>query len=222
LSASELGIDLSVEKLEKFAVFADELKKWNRKINLTSITSDSEIAVKHFADSLTLLKVIGENGSLLDIGSGGGFPSIPVKIVLPMLYVVSVDAVEKKILFQRHLARMLGLDNFFPIHARCEELTTMYAESFDWIVSRALSDITAFVKLALPFLHRDGRIIAMKGKRGGEEAASAIPGLAEAGVAVVDIMEIKLPVTGDLRTLVVMKKKRNESVDNIQKNEYLK
>ncbi len=205
-SASELGIYLSVEKLEKFVTFAYELKKWNRKINLTSITDDSDIAVKHFADSLSLLKVIGENGSLLDIGSGGGFPSIPVKIALPGLSVVSVDAVEKKILFQRHMARVLGLDNFFPVHARCEELPAKYTDSFDWVVSRALTDIAAFVKLARPFLRRDGRMIAMKGKRGGDEASSAIPGLADAGVTVVDVVEIRLPVTGDLRSLVVMKK----------------
>ncbi len=204
--ASELGIGLSEEQLEKFSLYADELRKWNRKFNLTSITRESDIAVKHFADSLMLLRVIGINGSLLDIGSGGGFPSIPVKITLPMLRVVSVDAVEKKILFQRHMARILGLDNFFPIHCRCEELTAEYAESFDWIVSRAFSDIGAFARLALPFLRGGGRIIAMKGSRGKEEATAAFPALAEVGVAISEVMEIKLPVTGDQRSLVVMKK----------------
>lgn len=204
--ASELGIGLSEEHLEKFSLFADELRKWNRKINLTSITRENEIAVKHFIDSLTLLKAIGTNGCLLDIGSGGGFPSIPLKIALPMLSVVSVDAVEKKILFQRHMARVLGLDNFFPIHCRCEELTAEYAERFDWIVSRAFSDIGAFVQLALPFLSGGGRIIAMKGNRGEEEASSVAPVLAEAGVAIVDVIKIKLPVIGDQRSLVVMKK----------------
>ncbi len=204
--ASELGINLSVEKLKNFSVFADELKKWNRKINLTSITCDSEIAIKHFADSLSLLKIIGGNGRLMDIGSGAGFPSIPVKIASPRLSIVSVDAVEKKILFQRHMARILELDDFYPVHGRCEELTSIYAGNFDWVVSRALSDIAAFAKLALPFLRTDGRIIAMKGKRGGDEVTSASAGLVEAGVVVLDILDIKLPITGDRRSLVVMKK----------------
>ncbi len=206
LGASELGIYLSVEKMDKFTVLANELKKWNKKINLTSITGDSEIAIKHFADSLTLLKIIGGEGRIMDIGSGAGFPSIPVKIASPRLSIVSADAAEKKILFQRHVARILGLDNFYPVHGRCEEMTSQYAESFDWVVSRALSDIAAFAKLALPFLRSGGRIIAMKGKRGGDEAAFAGAALAEAGVTVVDILDIKLPVTGDRRSLVVMKK----------------
>lgn len=206
LSAAEYGTDISAEKLERFIAFADELKKWNRKINLTSITGDSDIVVKHFADSISLLKVMGGDGSLLDVGSGGGFPSIPLKIMLPTLSIVSVDAVEKKILFQRHVARVLGLEDFHAVHARCEDLSKEYAGHFDWIVSRAFSDIPAFVKIALPFLKKNGRIIAMKGKRGGEEAASAISGLAETGVMVAELMDFKLPITGDFRSLVIMKK----------------
>lgn len=206
MGAAELGTDISVEKLEKFTVFAGELKKWNRKINLTSITSDRDIVVKHFADSLSLLKVVDGDGSLLDVGSGGGFPSIPLKIMLPMLSVVSVDAVEKKIFFQRQVARVLGLENFQAVHARCEALTEKYAGHFDWIVSRAFSDIPAFVEISLPLLKKDGRIIAMKGKRGGEEAASASPGLAETGVVIAEVTNLKLPVSGDLRSLIIMKR----------------
>jgi len=206
MGAAELGTDISVEKLEKFTVFAGELKKWNRKINLTSITSDRDIVVKHFADSLSLLKVVDGDGSLLDVGSGGGFPSIPLKIMLPMLSVVSVDAVEKKVLFQRHVARILGLLDFHAVHARCEELSKAYAGHFDWIVSRAFSDIPAFARIALPFLKKNGRIIAMKGKRGGEEAASGVSLLAETGVTIVELIDFKLPISGDLRSLVIMKR----------------
>ncbi len=217
MSASQLGIDLSVEKLEDFSVFADELKKWNRKINLTAITDDSEIAVKHFADSLSLLKVVRGDGALLDIGSGAGFPSIPLKIALPQLAVVSVDSAERKILFQRHLGRVLALDGFFPVHARCEDLEFRYGKNFDWIVSRALSELAAFAKLALPLLRTGGRMIAMKGRRGSEEASAQGPELAEAGVSISDIVEINLPVTGDTRCLVVMKKSEEEISERYSK-----
>lgn len=205
-SVADLSLELNRAELEKFAVFAAELIKWNRKINLTAITSPRDIVLKHFLDSLVLLKAIGPTGKLLDIGSGGGFPSIPLKLVLPNLAIVSVDAVEKKIRFQRHAARTLQLEGFSAIHARCEDLQDNYAGFFDWIVSRAFSDLPTFAALALPMLQKNGRIIAMKGKRGREEAAAAASTLGETGLAVDDVVECRLPVTGELRTLVVLKK----------------
>ncbi len=207
---NHLGIELKSNELGKFGEFSTELKKWNKKINLTSITDDRDIVLKHFTDSLVLLKVVGEKGSLLDIGSGGGFPAIPLKIMRPMLSVVSVDAVEKKILFQRHVARILRLHEFSAVHARGEELSRQYAGHFNWIVSRAFSDIPSFVRIALPLLRDDGRIVAMKGKRGKEEAAAAEKQCLEMGVEVSAILDFSLPVTGELRYLVVMKKREGE------------
>ena len=102
--AAELGVKLTTGELGKLYSLAAELRKWGRKINLTAIREDDEIAIKHFLDSLTLLKFIGAKGALLDVGSGGGFPAIPLKIMRHELHVVSVDAVEKKIIFQRHMA----------------------------------------------------------------------------------------------------------------------
>jgi 16S rRNA (guanine527-N7)-methyltransferase len=205
-SALQMRLELTSSQVNKFVVFAGELVKWNRKVNLTAITDDRDIVVKHFADSLVLLKVIGSTGNLLDIGSGGGFPSIPLKIMLPTLSAVSVDAAEKKILFQRHVARLLQLEHFTAVHARCEDLHGEYAEKFDWIVSRAFSDIANFAKMALPLLKGNGLIIAMKGKRGGDEASLAALDLADMGVTVVDVMNLSLPITGDPRSLVIMKK----------------
>ena len=204
--AAELGIALSPGELGKFHAYAGELQKWSRKINLTAITGDEEIAVKHFLDSLTLLKVVGHKGRLLDIGSGGGFPAIPLKIVCHDLRIVSVDAVEKKIIFQRHAARLLGLQGFEALHVRGEELARGYAGSFDWVVSRAFSDIPTFVRIALPLLAPGGRIVAMKGRGGSEEAATVASALAELGIRVVEIIEFRLPVSGDARALVVMEK----------------
>ena len=206
----ELGLSLDSNQLEHFGVFADELKKWNRKINLTAIRDDRDIIVKHFADSLTLIGILKETGSLLDLGSGGGFPAIPLKIMLPRLSVVSVDAVEKKILFQRHAARLLKLHDFTALHARGEDLVKNHDVRFDYIVSRAFSDLPCFVSLALPLLKGSGRIIAMKGKGGEGDAAAASRALADLGVRILHCIPRKLPVTGDDRYLVVMGTKGSE------------
>lgn len=205
----ELGVSLTSAELGRFYRFAAELKKWSRKINLTAIHSDEEIAVKHFLDSLTLFTVVGRKGHLLDIGSGGGFPSIPLKIVCHDLHVTSVDAVEKKVIFQRHAARLLGLHDFAALHARGEELAAHHAGRFDWVVSRAFSDIPTFVRIALPLIKDTGTIVAMKGKGGREEVAAAKAILSEMMVEVRDVLEFHLPVSGDARSLVVMQRIRN-------------
>jgi 16S rRNA (guanine527-N7)-methyltransferase len=203
---AELGVGLTTAELGKFYMLAAELKKWGRKINLTAIREDEEIAVKHFLDSLTLLRIIGTTGDILDIGSGGGFPAIPLKIARHKLHVVSVDAVEKKIIFQRHVARHLGLQCFEALHARAEELAAKHAGRFDWVVSRAFTDIPTFVHIALPLVKEGGRIIAMKGREGREEAAAAWASLHDMGVEVCEMVELRLPGSGDSRSLIVMKR----------------
>jgi len=205
--ATELGLSLTSAELGKLYRLADELKKWSKKINLTAITADEVIAVKHFLDSLTLLKVVGPKGHLLDIGSGGGFPAIPLKIAAPGLQVTSVDTVEKKIIFQRHAARLLGLHGFTALHARGEELAAHHASEFDRVVSRAFSDIPTFVRIALPLLKENGKMIAMKGRGGREEAHTVEKALSSIGVRVTDIIEFSLPISGDARTLVVMERR---------------
>lgn len=205
--AAELGLKLSDRQLASLDSFAEELKKWNKKINLTAITDDEGIAVKHLVDSLTLLKVVAGEGRLLDIGSGGGFPGIPVKVVRPGLEIVSVDAVVKKISFQKQAVRLLKLEGFDAIHVRAESLASDYAESFDWVVSRAFSDIPSFVEMALPLLKRDGRIVAMKGKNAGEEIAAAEGTLADLGARVERVENFLLPGTGDARSLIIIVKK---------------
>jgi 16S rRNA (guanine527-N7)-methyltransferase len=204
--AAELGVPLTDFQLDKFRTLALELQKWNNKINLTAVTADEQIVVKHFLDSLTLRQVVGETGRLLDLGSGGGFPALPLKIVLTKLEVVSVDAVEKKIMFQRHMGRLLDLRGFTAVHERGERLVHDYPGNFDWVVSRAFADIASFVRLALPLLKEDGRIVAMKGSRGAEEAAAAEPALLAMGFSVLQAKEFRLPLSGDARCLVVLGK----------------
>lgn len=204
--ATELGLHLTSAQLGNFYTYAGELTKWSKKINLTAIKTDEEIALKHFVDSLTLAKVVKNKGRLLDIGSGGGFPAIPLKIVLHDLHVMSVDAVEKKVIFQRHVARLLHLHDFEAVHARGEELAKSHAGQFDWIVSRAFSDIPTFAAMTLPLLKSGGRLIAMKGRGGRDEAEAAKGALDDLGARIAELLEFRLPVSGDARYLVVIEK----------------
>jgi len=206
--ARELGIELTKEQVQRLDQFAEELKKWNKKINLTAIADDDGIALKHFVDSLSLLKVVRGPGRMLDIGSGGGFPCIPVKVVAPDLEVVSVDAVVKKISFQKQAVRLLNLADFTALHVRAETLAASYPESFHWIVSRAFSDLPSFVSMAFPLMRADGRIVAMKGRNATEEVAEAATALEGLGVVVEKIESFNLPGSDEARALIVLRKVR--------------
>lgn len=201
-----LGVELAGGQVEQFALFAAELRKWNSKINLTSIAGDVDIAIKHFVDSIALLKYLGECRTLLDIGSGGGFPAIPLRICSNIAEIYAVDAVEKKINFQRHVARKLKLSGFEALHCRGEDLAGQFAGYFEVVVSRAFADIPKFVRLAKPLLDEGGSIVAMKGKHGGEEAAAAGDELARLGIKVENVEEYRLPLTGDCRSLIIMRR----------------
>ena len=163
--AKHLDIQIDELKIEKFAIHALELMKWNQKTNLTAITDPLEIAVKHFLDSIVPVKIIPPNASLLDIGSGGGFPGIPLKISLPSLSVTLIDASRKKVSFLKHIIRILELKNIDALHVRAEEFAKKpgVAKKYDVIISRALSSMTTFALTALPFLKKEGVIIAMRG-----------------------------------------------------------
>ncbi len=200
--AAEFGTVLDAGQIDRFSLFVAELRKWNRRINLTAITAEREIVVKHLLDSLTLTTILPPHGRLLDIGSGGGFPAIPLAIVCPKLAITSVDAVGKKITFQRHAGRLLGLSNFTPVHARAEALAASDPAGFDLVVSRAFSSIPLFVRLALPVLKPEGTIVAMKGREGEREADAAAGELAELGLRVCDVKTLQLPGDGAIRTLV--------------------
>lgn len=160
---AEMGMDLPEECYQAFELFAAELKKWNRKVNLTSICQDVDIAIKHIIDALVFAARVQDGMLVLDVGSGAGVPAIPLKVAHPGVQVVSVDAVGKKILFQRHVARLLSLKDFEALHTRVEDLHATHAGRFDVITSRAFSSLEMFVTLVAPLLKDGGRIIAMKG-----------------------------------------------------------
>jgi len=164
--ARKLGIEIDESAAALFSVHASELVKWSRKVNLTSITQPRDIAVKHFLDSLAPARFIPESARLLDIGSGGGFPGLPLKILKPSLSVLLIDGVRKKANFLKHLLRTLKLERIEAHQVRAENLLEdpAFSNSFDVVISRALSSLASFVKLATPLLAAQGAIIAMKGE----------------------------------------------------------
>ncbi|KAB0671619.1 16S rRNA (guanine(527)-N(7))-methyltransferase RsmG [Oryzomonas sagensis] len=200
--AREMGLEISEESIRAFEQFADQLKKWNRKINLTAIISDEEIAVKHIIDALMFAGCVRDNERVLDIGSGAGVPAIPLKIVKPSVPVTSVDAVGKKILFQRHVARLLKFAGFEAIHGRVEELCDTHGHGFDLITSRAFSRLEQFVGLAAPLLAGTGRLIAMKGPGVADEIKVDEERLAALGFEIVSVTPYRLPFGKGERNLI--------------------
>lgn len=203
--AHAFGLQFSAGEIDSFILYAAELKKWNSKVNLTAITNDNEIAVKHFVDSLSLAPYISVSDRLLDIGSGAGFPIIPLKIIKPEIAMVSVDAVAKKINFQRHIIRILKLQNIEAVHARIEKLHEIYSHAFSIITSRAFTRLDRFVSLAAPFLAEGGTLIAMKGEDAESEIAASDEVFEAGGFTITSIQRYKLPFGMGERVLTFIK-----------------
>lgn len=165
-SVKTMAIKLSELQMSQMSEHAAELMTWSRKMNLTAIKKPFEVAEKHFFDSIAVASFLEDGPSLVDIGSGGGFPGIPLKIMNPSLDILLVDASQKKINFLKHVIRKLKLENIDAVHARVEDLKAdqSFSKRFDIVISRAFTDLSRFVDLSWPLLNVNGRIYAMKGK----------------------------------------------------------
>ena len=172
--ADELNISLDQKKIELLGRHAIELLRWNQTINLTAITDPAKIAVNHFLDSLAPAPMIPPGASLLDIGSGGGFPGIPLKVSIPSISVMLIDSSRKKISFLKHAIRTLGLNHVDTRQVRAEDFTKdgPPRHFYDVIISRALSSVDVFIHMALPLLSKNGIIILMKGKLSNKDIES--------------------------------------------------
>jgi 16S rRNA (guanine527-N7)-methyltransferase len=156
-----LGITLTKQQEHQFKQYYTMLLEWNNKLNLTSITEEQEVYVKHFYDSICLLKSIElHDQTLLDVGSGAGFPSIPLKIVFPSLKITILDALQKRIHFLEELVELLGLD-IELIHGRAEEFDRR--EQYDIVTARAVANLRMLSELCIPFVRVNGYFLAMKG-----------------------------------------------------------
>lgn len=173
--ARKLGIDIDDREVNLFLTYLQELTEWNQKINLTAIRDEKGIVVRHFLDSLALYRFLGNTRSLLDIGAGAGFPGIPLKIVRPLLDLVLLESVGKKIVFLRHIIRALGLNDVKTLHGRAEDhsIVEQYRGAFDIVVSRAFARLNDFLSVAVPYTKESGLIIAVKGPRGDDELKEA-------------------------------------------------
>ena len=149
--AAAFDIDLNHRQTRQFATHAAELVRWNQKINITAITDPFEVAVKHVLDSLPAARFISGDAILLDIGSGGGFPGLPLKVLMPSLSVTLIDASRKKVSFLKHVIRTLKLDNIEALHIRAEDLANdpLYRNRFNVIISRAVSSLELFRRCLL-------------------------------------------------------------------------
>jgi 16S rRNA (guanine527-N7)-methyltransferase len=173
--AGNLNIHIDRKTTDLFSLHATELIKWNLKTNLTTITDPVEVAVKHFLDSIISIPVMPHYGRLLDMGSGGGFPGIPIKVMIPSLSVTLIDSSRKKISFLKHVIRKIKLIGIDARQIRAEELAKEkpLKNCFDVIICRAFSRLDKIINKALPLLAKNGIIIAMKGKLSEYELESA-------------------------------------------------
>ena len=211
LAKSLLGLELSPAQLEAFGVYERELMEWNSRFNLTAIRDAEGIRIKHFLDSLTCLEAVNpatppEN--LIDVGSGAGFPGLPLKIVLPQLKLTLVESIQKKAGFCQHMVEVLGLTDVEVVSSRAEELgqDVRYRERYDVAVARAVAAMPTLVEYLLPFVRIGGLALMQKGANGADEAQTSSNAIRLMGGQVKQVLPVVLPGLDDQRFLVVLEK----------------
>jgi len=212
-AATYFGINLNPVQIEQFAIYRRELLHWNKSLNLTSITEPEEIVYKHFADSLSIIPAMDLNGheenlAVIDIGTGAGFPGIPLKIALPDIELALVDSTRKKMRFVEHVVSALGLKDVAVLASRAEELAhdPIHRESYQYVLSRAVAKLPVLAELCLPFCVPNGRFIAQKKGDITDEVKSAHTAFNILGAKLHKVLPVTLPGLDDSRFLVVVDK----------------
>jgi 16S rRNA (guanine527-N7)-methyltransferase len=201
-----LGISLTEWQLGAFEIVTSELLRWNKQINLTAITDQDEVVIKHLVDSLSLVAQLDSGVRLLDIGSGAGFPTLPVAIVRPDVTITSIDAVEKKIHFQRHICRLLNISTVEALHGRAEEIAKKRINYYDVVTSRAFSSHDVFLKFALPFVREHGKAVALRGIDGEQKVQMLDHEIGRTGFVLEQVVKYELPLKMGQRCLLVARK----------------
>lgn len=208
LCALEMGVELSDEAADKFDFYASYLCEYNEKVNLTAITDPDEIVIKHFADSLAVIKYgkIKENCKFADVGTGAGFPGVPLLLACPGLKLTLFDAVNKKLEFLRSLAGELGLKADI-VHMRAEDAgkDNVYRETFDCVSARAVAQLRVLSEFCLPLVKPEGMFISMKGSISPEERENGYAAFSKLGGKLYDSVFYKIH-NGDERNIILVKK----------------
>ncbi|MEI6131595.1 MAG: 16S rRNA (guanine(527)-N(7))-methyltransferase RsmG [Bacillota bacterium] len=207
--AKTFGVELSPAQLDAFMTYKDMLLDWNTRVNLTGITEARDVILKHFVDSLTIADLIqNAPASLIDVGTGAGFPGIPLKIIFPSLRVSLLDSLDKRLTFLKAVISALSLDGIETIHLRAEDAgrSKQLREQYDFAVARALAPLPTLLELCMPFVKVGGAFIAMKGANAASEAAGSENALAALSSEVAQVKEFDFEQIGAKRTIYVVRK----------------
>lgn len=224
-AVKELGISITDKQLEQLNKYHKALVEWNKRINLTSITDEKDVYLKHFYDSLTLFKEydLTKDISLCDVGTGAGFPGIVLKIVFPNLKITLVDSLQKRLKFLDYVIKLLNLKDVELVHERMEDYSKQNEEKFDIITSRAVAKTKILVEISFKALKISGHLILMKSSFE-EELSDAEKIIKDIGGEVIDVNTFKLPFENSERALINIKKVRKteakypRSIDKIKKS----
>ena len=206
--AKAINIEMNNEQAEKFYKYMKLLIEWNEKINLTAITEENEIILKHFIDSLTVLKYINQTDRIIDVGTGAGFPGIPIAIMMPNTKITLLDSLNKRINFLNDVIKELDLKNIETIHSRSEDCGKDISkrENYDIAIARAVANLTTLSEYLLPFVKIGGKMICMKGSEVEEELKNADFAIKELGGEITLKDEFCLPESDIKRNIIVAKK----------------
>lgn len=210
--ASEFNINLEKEDIESFFKYKETLLKWNKNINLTAITDDRDIIIKHFIDSISVVPYIGKDlKKVIDVGTGAGFPGIPLKIIKKDLNVTLLDSLEKRTKFLNEVIEKLDLKNIEVIHSRAEDkgVSGDFREKFDLALARAVANLPVLLEYCLPFVKTGGTFIAMKSSDIQEELDNSKKALEILGGEIKDVIKFNLPSTDIKRNIIIIKKFRH-------------